>query len=262
MKLFFEKLWENYTAITPQAQKIHEAFQNRGEEIVNDHIAFRTLNLAPIGLASLEKHVIDLGYKRFQEYNFPAKKLRAVGYVGPDECSPRIFVSELLVEQLSSASQRILKRLADSIETEATNSREILLSGRLWPAVTINEYKHLTSESEYAGWVASLGIRPNHFTISINHFQKHTTVAAVLGVVEELGFEVNESGSRVKGSPEVYLEQGSTLADRMRVKFADGEFEAPTCYYEFAKRYPMPDGSLFQGFVAGSADKIFESTDR
>jgi len=36
--------------------------------------------------------------------------------------------------------------------------------------------------------------------------------------------------------------------------------DVPTCYYEFAKRYPGPDGKLFPGFVAASADKIFEST--
>ncbi len=31
---------------------------------------------------------------------------------------------------------------------------------------------------------------------------------------------------------------------------------------EFAHRYPLPNGNLFQGFVAKSADKIFESTNR
>jgi hypothetical protein len=48
----------------------------------------------------------------------------------------------------------------------------------------------------------------------------------------------------------------------MEVEFADGQMHAvPTCYYEFAKRYPDASGKLFQGFVATSADKIFESTD-
>jgi hypothetical protein len=38
--------------------------------------------------------------------------------------------------------------------------------------------------------------------------------------------------------------------------------EIPTCYYEFARRYPLADGRLYQGFVAASADRIFESTHR
>ena len=35
----------------------------------------------------------------------------------------------------------------------------------------------------------------------------------------------------------------------------------PSCYYEFARRYPLPSGEVFQGFVPESADTIFESTD-
>ena len=46
------------------------------------------------------------------------------------------------------------------------------------------------------------------------------------------------------------------------MKFDDGSKVIPCCYYEFARRYPLPNGNLFQGFVAKSADKIFESTNR
>ena len=50
-------------------------------------------------------------------------------------------------------------------------------------------------------------------------------------------------------------------ADRMPVEFANGVVEEiPTCYYEFALRYPDAEGKPYQGFVAASADKIFEST--
>lgn len=44
------------------------------------------------------------------------------------------------------------------------------------------------------------------------------------------------------------------------VNFSDGKKQIPSCYYEFAKRYKDSDGKLYQGFVAKSADKIFEST--
>ena len=68
------------------------------------------------------------------------------------------------------------------------------------------------------------------------------------------------------GQPgEIFLtvsKQGSTMADRQPVEFADGSHEIPTCYYEFARRYVLPGGRLFQGFVANSADRIFESTHR
>ncbi len=57
------------------------------------------------------------------------------------------------------------------------------------------------------------------------------------------------------------LEQSSTLADKVSVAFSDGELAIPSCFYEFALRYPKADGELYTGFVAASADKIFESTD-
>ena len=50
------------------------------------------------------------------------------------------------------------------------------------------------------------------------------------------------------------------MADRIPVTFADKTVEIPSCFYEFAKRYEMPDGEIYTGFVAASADKIFEST--
>ena len=56
------------------------------------------------------------------------------------------------------------------------------------------------------------------------------------------------------------LEQSSTLADEYSVTFSDGDMSIPSCFYEFAKRYPLANGELYTGFVAASADKIFEST--
>lgn len=259
---FFDKLWQDYVAITPQAEKIRQAFVDRGEQVVNDHVAFRTLNLAPINLEALEPHVLTLGYERFQPYEFPAKKLKANGYVHPDPSLPRVFLSELLVEELSEEASKILRRCAEQVDPANVGETEVLWSGRLWDPITWEERLLLQEESEYAAWVASLGLRPNHFTIAVNHLQKHPEVEDVLRLVEELGYEVNDSGGRVKGNPGVLLEQGSTMADRVTLPFAGGVEQAvPTCYYEFAKRYPGPDGELFQGFVAASADKIFESTD-
>jgi hypothetical protein len=73
---------------------------------------------------------------------------------------------------------------------------------------------------------------------------------------------LNKAGGVIKGTPEQFLEQSSTMAVPVHVKFTDGTFEIPGCYYEFAKRYALPNGKLYTGFVAASADKIFESTNR
>jgi hypothetical protein len=87
-------------------------------------------------------------------------------------------------------------------------------------------------------------------------------VSDVLAFVEAQGYRINESGGRVKGTRADLLEQGSTLADRVSIMFADDAHVIPTCYYEFALRYPDRDGRLYEGFVPASADRIFESTHR
>ena len=45
------------------------------------------------------------------------------------------------------------------------------------------------------------------------------------------------------------------------MNFEEGAKKITSCYYEFAFRHPMANGELFKGFIASSADKIFESTD-
>lgn len=259
---FFAKLWDDYTAMTPQAQRIHDAFVAAGETIINDHVAFRTYDRGPITLADLEPQLLALGYTRFEPYEFEAKKLRAYGYLPPSEEQPRVFLSELKCDELSEDAQRIIDGLVAQIDAGGVSSPEVMWAGRLWEAPSFEDYQTLMAESEYAAWLSIIGLRANHFTISVNHFRTYDSVEKVLAKIESLGLGINESGGRIKGSPEVLLEQGSTLADRAEFTFAGGQVEKiPTCYYEFAKRYNDADGRLYQGFVAASADKIFESTD-
>lgn len=259
---FFQRLWEDYVQLAPQALRINSALEQCGERIVNDHVAFRTLALRKMGIPRLEPHLLKLGYQRDAAYSFPAKHLRAYGYLPPAPELPRIFLSELLTEELSSDSAAILHRCAAQIDPLQLEQPDVFWQGRMWEPLLVSEYDALQQESEYAAWVAALGIRPNHFTISVNHLQQHPEVEDVLQIVEGLGLPINEAGGRVKGSSDVLLEQASTMADRLPMEFADGLIrEIPTCYYEFAKRYPDRDGRLFQGFVAASAERIFESTD-
>jgi Domain of unknown function (DUF1338) len=258
---FFSRLWDDYVAMTPQAARIKAAFEGRGERVVNDHVAFRTLALEPIRLAALEPHLLAIGYEPYEPYDFKEKKLSAYGYLHPDPERPRVFLSELRVHELSAASARILEGLAAQVDPARVADPSVLWAGQLWEPVSWSDYQTLQDESEYAAWVASIGIRPNHFTIGINFLQHTTDVEGVLQVVEGLGYKVNSSGGRVKGTPAELLEQGSTLADKMPITFAGGEVhDVPTCYYEFAKRYPTESGQLYPGFIAASADKIFEST--
>ena len=98
--------------------------------------------------------------------------------------------------------------------------------------------------------------------MNVNELKTLQSLEEVNAFIKSLGFALNTSGGEIKGGAEEKLEQSSTLASEIAVSFDEGEFKVPGCYYEFAKRYPLESGKLYQGFVAASADKIFESTSR
>ena len=124
------------------------------------------------------------------------------------------------------------------------------------------KYELLASESEYASWLYVWGFCPNHFTVSVNHLTNFNNLDAVNNLIKTNGHKLNSSGGEIKGSIEELLEQSSTMADKVKVQFTNTDAEVPSCYYEFAKRYPDSNGNLYQGFVSKSADKIFESTNK
>ncbi len=88
-------------------------------------------------------------------------------------------------------------------------------------------------------------------------------VATSLLELKQGGFKLNTSGGEINGSAKALPEQPSTMADKISIPFGDGKIhEISSCYYEFGRRYKTPDDRLFQGFVASSAEKIYESTNR
>jgi hypothetical protein len=133
-------------------------------------------------------------------------------------------------------------------------------AGRPWQ-LRRAEYNSLLIESEYAAWVAAFGFRVNHFTVSVNALTTFPDLLSLNAFLIDHGFTLNEAGGVIKGTPADLLEQSSTRADSIEVDFTDAQLRIPSCYYEFARRYPLPSGELFHGFVPTSADKIFESTD-
>lgn len=260
---FYDHLWQDYVRMTPQAERIARALAERGETLRNDHVAFRTFNTGPITLADLEPFILELGYRRYEPYHFPAKKIDAFGYVPPSPDQPRIFLSELRVEELSEPAQRLVQGLVDQVDPAEVNDPSIFWRGPLWRVPAWEDYQRLAGESEYAAWLSVIGLRCNHFTVDVGALRSIDGIESMNRLVEELGFAINDSGGRIKGSPEVLLEQASTRASVQPFEFADGErHDVTTCYYEFAKRYRDANGELYQGFVAASADRIFESTDR
>ena len=257
-----DAMWQDYLHLTPDARPIHRLFASLNNNVViNDHIALRTFNCEKVCLEKIAKPFIDAGYVAGGDYDFPAKKLSATHFQHPDETLPKVFISELRVEELSKPARQIIQCLMEQVPAKLVSQQEFCYSGRIWN-ISSAEYRLLAEESEYASWVAAHGYRPNHFTISVNHLNSHKNIHAVNQFLMDNGYELNDSGGLVKGSPDVLLEQSSTKAKPVDVRFADGVLAIPGCYYEFALRYPQADGKLYQGFVAASADRIFESTNK
>ncbi|TKB48042.1 DUF1338 domain-containing protein [Ferrimonas sediminicola] len=254
----FGQLWQDYLKQCPSADQVHQLL-GRGEAIINDHVAFRTFRAPGLGIDKLAQHFLALGYVQKGEYQFEQKKLYARHYEHPDSTQPKVFISELKLEECSEQLQQIVASLLAQLPEGLVDDVAHVYGGAPWKA-TQEQYRTLLAESEYAAWLAAFGFRANHFTVSVNHLSEFGTLESVNRALKEAGFELNGSGGEIKGSPEVLLEQSSTLADKVAVTFADGQMVIPACFYEFALRYPMADGELYSGFVAASADKIFEST--
>ena len=75
--------------------------------------------------------------------------------------------------------------------------------------------------------------------------------------MKEHNVPLNTVGGEIKGNSQVKLEQSSTMSDEIFHKFKDGVYKIPGGFMEFAKRHDN-----FEGFIAKSANAIFDSTRR
>ncbi len=258
---FFEQLWQNYTAKTPSAAKVKALFEAKGEIICNDHIAIRTFNDPRVTIDVLSKPFIAMGYEPKGEYHFKTKKLFAKHFEHKDDPNaPKIFISELLLEEFSMKLQKTIDVILNQVQPNTFNAKDLILKGRVWPKPSLKIYQELLEESEYAAWMYVNGFCSNHFTVDVNKLKSFESLAQVNEFLQTNGFKLNSSGGKIKGNPSLFLEQSSMLADEIEVEFKEKIKKVTSCYYEFALRYPTAEGNLFTGFIANSADKIFEST--
>ena len=199
-----------YSERVPDVQKVFDAMLDAGiiqspDEIENDHIAFRTMGVPNLGLASFEKIFLHYGYERRDEYNFIEKKLTAYWYAPPEPHYPRIFASELRVNELSAEAQRIIHHYTDTVTSDPVDSLNLddaeaidrFLHQPLWQTPTLADYQTLLKESEYAAWVIYNRYYLNHFTISVHNLKPgYNTIDAFVRF-----WRNGASGSIRRGAP-------------------------------------------------------------
>lgn len=279
-------LFEHYRQHVSDVDKITQALLDRAvvksqEEIVNDHIAFRTLGVPHLGIKSFEKIFLSFGYQKRDYFYFEGKKLDAFWYAPPTPEYPRIFVSELRVSELSEEAQQIIIKYTKDIKTDPvdaldlTNGKEVadFLQKPLWDLPTSSEYELLLNESEYAAWVIYNRYYLNHYTISIHELMDgYNTLEEFNSFLESIGVKLNSSGGKIKTSADGLLRQSSTVSALYDAKFADDRIlKIAGSYVEFAERSVLPAFKDLKkeeirsqhrrdGFETNNADKIFEST--
>ena len=157
IRRIFEELWRDYVQLNPNVMKIHDLIEAEGGAIVNDHIAFRTFGVEGFRVDDLAQHFLALGYSYGEDYHFEAKKLKAKHLNAPNPMLPKVFISELMIEQCSKDLQAVVTALLDQVDKSNFLTPDFLWQGRRWNPISYEVYDALRQESEYAAWMYVFG---------------------------------------------------------------------------------------------------------
>lgn len=290
----FSSLWNLYLGRVAYAKKYVELVTEKGGKVVNDHIAFRSFKThtgeQPEGIRSV-KHILNcLDYNPAENYTFQKKKLKAVHFEHRDEMLPKIFVSQLEVEELPDWAQQIIRNtvketpylLSDTSigllqilkEKGQLNSEaaDLLVKDltryfrRPWKIPNKNDVLKLNDVSQYAAWTLLHGNSVNHFTAFINfqNVPEWPDLESTCKGLELAGVPMKPDIEGKKGSK---LRQSATEAVKEEVEVIgeDGpeKINWTYAYYELAERgFVETDGKkkMFSGFLGEQATHLFDMT--
>jgi hypothetical protein len=289
------ELWGQYLRRVSYARIYSDLVVSKHWEVVNDHIAIRTLNThtgeQPEGIRAI-KHILEyLEYKPVSKYEFSKKKLNAVHFEHPDKTLPKIFVSQLQVSEFPEWAQFMINEtVVDTPYIISDNAIELLnilkkeksltkeaadiliyeLAGyfkRPWGIPKKEYVLKLNDVSQYAAWVLIHGNAVNHFTAFINH-QGVDEWPDLVSTCEGLSKAGVPMKVDIEGEKESVLQQSATQAVREMVEVVNElgdveEIEWTYAYYELAERRYIDENGvrkLFSGFLGEQANHLFDMT--
>lgn len=292
IRSLLDRLWDDYAKRVPYARIYQNMLAELGGTFVNDHIAYRSLAVTVNGHylgIPMTKRIFDaMGFEEKGAIDFPEQKLfaRYVQHAEPD--FPRIFISELKVDELPAEVAALIRQsvadfrmvLSDAdVETVANLDRSGSIPEGLvervarfflevpWSPPTEEAVRKVNEASQYGAWVLLHGYSVNHFTGYVN---RHGVEAVddIEKLVEELKRRGVPMKSEIEGERGSKLRQTSTEAVRVPVKVKDAsgaikEIEWTYAYMEYAERgYVEENGKqvLFEGFLGPQAKQLFEMT--
>jgi hypothetical protein len=293
----WQQLWQEYRQRVPYAQVYEHMIQQAGGKVVNDHIAFRSLRLqidcphGPIdlGISYLAPLVEALGYRPAGAYPFPEQHLYARHYHHPEQATlglPKLFISELLVDELPDPAPRLMRQTVHSI-CENPTALDIPLHEASEPQSVLEQFQNrfrrpwsppwqtvvetVNAVSQYGAWVLLHGYGVNHFTGYVNG-QTTPQYPDIEATAQGLAARGVPMKAAIEGSRGSGLRQTATQAATELVTVRDEHsgtlIQIPWtyAYYEIAERgwVEVAPGQRewFEGFLGPQASHLFEMTRR
>ncbi|HET9627569.1 MAG TPA: DUF1338 domain-containing protein [Kofleriaceae bacterium] len=261
-----DALWRDHVALAPHAARVHQLLGALGARLAHDHVALLTFDRALAGDA-LARPFAAAGWARHVDHGFTVDHVRVACWRHPDPALPALLVGELCVGALSPAAQAIVHGLVAQLPRELAARPDAAWAGRPWQ-VSHADYLALAAESPHAAWLAAFGLRAHHFTVAFDSLASFPDLDALAAFLAEHGFRIDDHGAghagRIQGSRAQALEQIATRHELARVAFSDTTARVPGCRYELARRYALPTGERFSGFLPlfGSAPAAARAAER
>lgn len=293
--LLIGKLWEQFLVNVPYSKKYADLVSEKGGKVILDHIAFRSFNThtgeQPEGIRAVGHILNFLGYKIACYYNFSKKKLKAVHFEHTDADFPKIFASELEVDELPVWAQQMINdtvhstsylltdksigllRILDDTGSLPAEAADFLVEDlfhyfrRPWNIPVKEIVLKINDISQYGAWVLLHGNAVNHFAVNINqqNVNEWPDLETTCKALEAAGIPMKESIEGIRGSK---LRQSATLAVKEEVNVkGESNFEKmvwTNAYFELVERNFIEENGerkLFNGFISEQASHLFDLTE-
>ncbi|MEH2086411.1 DUF1338 domain-containing protein [Nostoc sp.] len=288
-------LWQEYSARVNHARTYQQMIIAAGGTVANDHIAFRSLRLLVdtpqgklnLGIDYLGQLAEALGYVAAGEYTFAQTHLYARHYRHPQQEEfnlPKLFISELIVDELPSNIAQLIFKTVSSIPKELTSPLTLLqknadsetiaeqlqqVFSRPWQPPQRSVVEEVNQATQYGAWVLLHGYAVNHFTGYVNgqNTPEYPDIDTTASALANLGVPMK---AEIEGNVACGLRQTATQAITEMVTVLDdnsgAEIQIPWtyAYYEIAQRYliDVEPGKqvLFDAFLGSNAQQLFEMT--
>ncbi|MEH2447141.1 MAG: DUF1338 domain-containing protein [Nostoc sp.] len=288
-------LWQEYSTRVNYARTYQQMITAAGGTVANDHIAFRSLRLlvdSPqgqlnLGIDYLGQLAEALGYIVAGEYNFAKTHLYARHYRHPQQEEfnlPKLFISELIVDELPANIAQLISKTVSSIPNELTSPLTLIQKDgnietiakqlqqvftRPWLPPQCSVLEEVNQVTQYGAWVLLHGYGVNHFTGYVNgqNTPEYPDIDTTASALANLGVPMK---AEIEGNVACGLRQTATQAVTEMVTVLDDnsgvEIQIPWtyAYYEIAQRYLVQVESggqvLFDAFLGSNAQQLFEMT--